>query len=59
MTEDQVGRILSVHLPGVDGLCAGRRWWLARLSPYSCYRAERAVRWHARSAIRRFLDGLP
>ncbi|MGW2622359.1 hypothetical protein ACWD5Z_01640 [Micromonospora chokoriensis] len=54
MTEDQVGRILSVHLPGVDGLCAGCRW----LSPYPCYQAEWATRWHARAATWRFLDGL-
>ncbi|TNH26251.1 hypothetical protein FHG89_21265 [Micromonospora orduensis] len=59
MTEDPVGRILSVHLPGVDGLCAGCRWWWARLSPYPCYQAEWAARWHARAATRRFLDGLP
>ncbi|RZU74131.1 hypothetical protein EV384_2573 [Micromonospora kangleipakensis] len=50
---------LSVHLPGVDGLCAGGRRWWARLAPYPCYQAEWASRCHARVVTRRFLDGLP
>ncbi|WP_346535787.1 hypothetical protein [Micromonospora sp. DPT] len=59
MTEYQFGRILSAHLSGVDGLCAGSRWWWARPAPYPCCQAAWAARWRARVATRRFLDGLP
>lgn len=59
MTERPISQILSVHVPGVDGLCNGCRWWWARLARYSCYQAEWAARWHARVATRCFLDGLP
>ncbi|MDH6460439.1 hypothetical protein M2302_000594 [Micromonospora sp. A200] len=59
MTEHQVDQILSMHLPGADGLCAGCRSWWARLAPYPCYQAEWAAGWRARAITRRFLDGLP
>ncbi|KKJ96029.1 hypothetical protein [Micromonospora sp. HK10] len=58
MIERQAQQILSVHPPGVEGLCVGCRWWWARLAPYPCYQAEWACRWRARAATRHFVDGL-
>ncbi|MBB5112308.1 hypothetical protein AB0K27_07795 [Micromonospora echinospora] len=58
MTEPQVQQILSVHVPGIDGFCAGCRAWWARLCPYPCQQVEWAARRQARTATRRFLDGL-
>ncbi|MFG1951317.1 hypothetical protein [Micromonospora sp. NPDC048830] len=58
MNEEQSRQILAVHLPGLDGLCCGCRWWWARLVPYPCYQADWAARCLARAATRRFLDGL-
>ncbi|NJP31660.1 hypothetical protein [Micromonospora thermarum] len=57
MIEHQVRQVLAIHVPGADGLCLGCQGWWARLSPYPCYQAEWACRWHARATTLRFLGG--
>ncbi|MFY1576857.1 hypothetical protein ACN26Z_18375 [Verrucosispora sp. WMMD703] len=50
--------ILAVHVRGLDGMCAGRRAWWSRLSPYPCWQVDWATSRQARASVARFLGGV-
>ncbi|MDG4750319.1 MULTISPECIES: hypothetical protein [Micromonospora] len=58
MTSEQEQAIVAVHVPGLDGMCAGCRAWWARLTPYPCWQVEWATSRQARATTARFLEGV-
>ncbi|MEW2543785.1 hypothetical protein [Micromonospora chalcea] len=57
VTGGQEQAILAVHIPGLDGMCAGCRAWWARLTPYPCWQVDWATSRQARAITARFLEG--